>query len=93
MKIFWALFIFIIIVMLNIFLIPRINYCYHANLSDRNGTSVTGNEQFPVCVDLFFQFISLLNPLTAGAVYISLLILLLAHYISAFKPVKDKKWH
>ena len=33
------------------------------------------------------------NPLTPGAVYIRFLHFLLAHYISAFKPVKDKKWH
>ena len=38
-------------------------------------------------------FVVLLNPLTAGAVYIGLLHFLLAHYISVFKPVKDKKWH
>ena len=30
------------------------------------------------------------NPLTAGAVYIRFLHFLLAHYISAFKPVQDK---
>ena len=33
------------------------------------------------------------NPLTAGAVHIRFLHFILAHYISAFKPVKDKKWH
>ena len=32
-----------------------------------------------------------LNPLTVGAVHIRLLHFLLAHYISTFKPVKDKK--
>ena len=32
-----------------------------------------------------------INPLTAGAVHIYFLHFLLAHYISAFKPVKDKK--
>ena len=31
------------------------------------------------------------NPLTAGAVHIRFLHFILAHYISAFKPVKDKK--
>ena len=31
------------------------------------------------------------NPLTAGAAYIRFFTVLLAHYISAFKPVKDKK--
>ena len=31
-----------------------------------------------------------LNPLTAGAVHIRFLHFLLAHYISAFKPVTDK---
>ena len=30
------------------------------------------------------------NPLTAGAVHIRFLHFLLAYYISAFKPVKDK---
>ena len=34
--------------------------------------------------------IYVLNPLTAGTVYIRFLHFLLAHYISAFKPVKDK---
>ena len=34
-----------------------------------------------------------LDPLTAGAVHIRILHFLLAHYISAFKHVKDKKWH
>ena len=33
------------------------------------------------------------NPLTAAAVHIRILHYLLAHYISAFEPVKDKKWH
>ena len=33
------------------------------------------------------------NPLTAGVVHIRFLYFLLAHYISAFKPVKDKKLH
>ena len=33
------------------------------------------------------------NPLTAGDVHIRFLHFLLAHYTSAFKPVKDKKWH
>ena len=32
-----------------------------------------------------------LNPLTAGAVHIRFLHFLLAHYISALKPVRDKK--
>ena len=32
------------------------------------------------------------NPLTAGAVHICFLYFILSHYISAFKPVKDKKW-
>ena len=32
------------------------------------------------------------NLLTAGAVYICFLHFLLAHYISAFKHIKDKKW-
>ena len=31
------------------------------------------------------------NPLTAGAVHIRFSRFILAHYISAFKPVKDKK--
>ena len=31
------------------------------------------------------------NPFTAGVVHIRLLLFLLAHYISAFKPVNDKK--
>ena len=30
------------------------------------------------------------NPLTAGAVHISFLHFILSHYISAFKPAKDK---
>ena len=34
-----------------------------------------------------------INPLTAGAAYIRFLHFLLAHYISAFKSVKDKKGH
>ena len=33
------------------------------------------------------------DPLTAGAAHIRFLHFLSAHYISAFKPVKDKKWH
>ena len=38
-----------------------------------------------LCIDPQF------NPLTAGAVYIRLFLhFLLVHYISAFKPVKDK---
>ena len=32
-----------------------------------------------------------INPLTAGAVHIRFLHFILAHYISAFKTVKDKK--
>ena len=35
------------------------------------------------CVDL----------LTSGAVHIRFLHFILAHYVSAFKPGKDKKWH
>ena len=35
----------------------------------------------------------MINPLTAGAVHIRFLHVLLAHYISAFKHVKDKKLH
>ena len=31
------------------------------------------------------------NPLTTGAVHIRFLHFILTHYISAFKPVKDKK--
>ena len=30
------------------------------------------------------------NPLTASAIYIRFVTFLLAHYISAFKPVKEK---
>ena len=41
------------------------------------------------CMDAARMF----NPLTAGAVYIRFLHFLLANYISAFKPVKDKEWH
>ena len=33
------------------------------------------------------------GPLTAGADHNRLLHFILAHYISAFKPVKDKKRH
>ena len=33
------------------------------------------------------------NPLTAGAIHIRFLHFLSAQYISAFKDVKDKKWH
>ena len=36
---------------------------------------------------------TVINPLTAGAVHIRSLHFLLAHYISAFEPVKDKKWN
>ena len=32
-----------------------------------------------------------INPLTASAVYIRFLHFLLAHYVSAFKHIKDKK--
>ena len=35
--------------------------------------------------------ITAFNPLIAGAVHIRFLHFILAHYISAFKPVKDKK--
>ena len=35
----------------------------------------------------------LFNPLTAGAVHIRFLHFILAYYVSAFKPIKDKKWH
>ena len=38
-------------------------------------------------INLYYQF----NPLTAGAAYIVFFYIFLAHYISAFKPVKDKK--
>ena len=34
-----------------------------------------------------------ISPLTAGAVYIRFLHFLLAHYITAFIPGKDNKWH
>ena len=40
-----------------------------------------------VCVKIFRRF----NPLTARAVHIRFLLFIIAHYISAFKPVKDKK--
>ena len=40
--------------------------------------------------DTYFNYF---NPLPAGAVHIRFLHFLLAHYISVFKPVKDKKWH
>ena len=33
------------------------------------------------------------NPLTAGAVHIRFLHVLLSHYISNFKPVKEKTLH
>ena len=33
----------------------------------------------------------IINPSTAGAVHIRFLHFILAHHISAFKPVKDKK--
>ena len=39
----------------------------------------------------FQPFNLFFNPLTAGAVHIRFLHFILAHYISAFKPVKDKK--
>ena len=39
----------------------------------------------------FVVFVFVFNPLTAGAVHIRFLHFLLAHYISAFKPVEDKK--
>ena len=51
-------------------------------------SSVVGNvaeEPHRCCAFVFF------HPLTAGAVHIRFLQFLLAHYISAFKPVKDKK--
>ena len=38
-----------------------------------------------------FQRFNMFNPLTAIAVYICFLHFLLAHYISAFEPVKAKK--
>ena len=47
--------------------------------------------------DVRFWIIILLlmwfNPLTAGVVHIRFLHLLLAHFISAFKPAEDRKWH
>ena len=39
------------------------------------------------CKGMMYVF----NPLTAGAVHIRFLHFLLAHYISAFKHIKDKK--
>ena len=62
--------------------------------ADECGLSVRADRDWPlslqVCIDLQNIFI---NPLTAGADHTRFLHFILAHYISAFKPVKDKKWH
>ena len=49
---------------------------------------------FTIIYNKCYKFDSItLNPLTSGAFHIHFLHFLLAHYISAFKPVKDKMWH
>ena len=63
---------------------------YLTNLSNFHPLEVTGRGSETQLQNIFFS-IQRFNLLTAGSVHIRLLHFLLAHYMSAFKPVKDKK--
>ena len=68
----------------------------HVYDTRKHNTAVRMQSTVIVCFSckwllLFARQNSWFNPLTAGAVHIRFLHYILAHYISAFKHVKDKK--
>ena len=72
------------------FVFREVKWCFDASWGLKG--SIVSHAQNRVCNHKALSTTqSFFNPLTAGAVHIRFSHFILTHYISAFKPVKDKK--